>query len=626
MSQSKRVSRRAFLTTMGALGATAVWAACAPAAAPTPTPAPPKPAAQPTPTPAPPAATPTPAAKPAAQPTFTPTPVAAPKAQVSAFGAPYPEDAAPFDKQYTQGVASPAGTGWKAMDFNEAVYARAPLSDLFTEPLVRLTNDYELAPGQAERWEVSKDGKTWTFYLTKGLMWSDGSEVTADDYVATFRYIADPKHAWDFTWYWSGIIKNFTEVTKGQRPPSDVGVRVGADKYQVVVETEEPTPWLPAMMTYSWPLNARALEKHGSGIYNTNPATCVSCGPYLLEEWAPDRRIVVKANPKYTGKLKPLINRMVVNVVSGGSNFARYQAGEIDRFDNPSPGELKAILADPTLKSQLKVSPGDFRTFYLFFDVNTPPWNNQKVRLAFAKAIDRESIIKAILAPLAIPAYSFLMPGFPDANAQELKPIQDYNPEAARKLLAEAGYPNGQGFPRVTLYVRGGGPPSDPAVVQAVVASIKQTLNVQIDIQTKDMPSFMADLNAKPTKIPFGWISYGMDYFDATNMLGVWLSGGRHSWKNETFDKLVKEGGRITDDPKKRSDMLKQAEKILVEEAPGVFVYHQLVGQMHKPYRKGKHLLPNKYGYDGEQFLAESTAGLGLNFLYMGKEVLTMRK
>src|SRR5207244_1629121 len=100
--------------------------------------------------------------------------------------------------------------------------------------------------------------------------------------------------------------------------------------------------------------------------------------------------------------------------------------------------------------------------------------------------------------------------GFPDANSAGLKPIQEYNPDQAKKLLAEGGYPNGQGFPQVTLLVRGGGPLTDAAVTQAVTASIKQVLGITIGLQTKDSPAFMADLNAKPTKVSMGWISYGM--------------------------------------------------------------------------------------------------------------------
>jgi len=638
-----RFSRRRFLaTTAAALSITAalpLLQGCQ-QAAPTPTPAPaakptevPKPAETPKPTAAPAAAaSPTAAAKPtaAAQPTAAAKPTEAAKpaaaADVSDFGAKYPDDAAPKDKQYTQTAQSGKGLGWKSMDFNEMVYARAPLSDLFSEPLVRISNDYENLSGTASKWEVSKDGKTWTFYIDKGLMWSDGNELTAEDYIATFRYTADPKHSWDFVWYWDGVIKNYTEVAKGKVPSSELGVRVGGDKYQFVVETVEPTPWLPKMMLYSWPLSKAGLDKYGSGAYNTNPATCISCGPYVLEEWSPDRRFVVKANPKYTGKLKPLVNRQIVNVVSGGSDMARYQAGEVDTITVSSPADVKLITDNPDLKSQMKTAAGDFATFYLFFDVNTKPWDNMKVRQAFAKAVDREAIAKSIMGPMAKPAYSYLMPGFPDSDPEKLKSLQMFDPAKAKALLAEAGYPNGQGFPKVTLMVRGGANAMEAAVVQAAVASINQTLGVQVDMQTKDKAAFYQDVSAKPTKVPFGWISYGMDYFDATNMLGVWLTGGRHSWSNKEFDKLVKEGGRITDDPEKRSAAMKQAEKILVEEAPAIFVYHALQVQLHKPYRKGTHLGKNKYGYDGVQFGAEGTNGLGLNTLYIGKEVLTLRK
>jgi len=138
------------------------------------------------------------------------------------------------------------------------------------------------------------------------------------------------------------------------------------------------------------------------------------------------------------------------------------------------------------------------------------------------------------------------MPGFPDANSEALKPLQAFNPDEAKKLLADAGFPNGQGFPKQTLMVRGGGPATDPAVTQAIVASIKQTLNIEVDSQVQDQPAFMADLNAKPTKLTWAWLSYGMDYFDATNMLGVWKGGGRH---NRTTTNMTRSSRRPAQSP-----------------------------------------------------------------------------
>lgn len=548
----------------------------------------------------------------------------APTVEMSDFGAVYPDDAAPKEYQFTLTVAdSSASANWAGMDICDSVYARAPLAGYFSEPLIRLDNNFAVVPGQATKWSVSDDGLVWTFEMIEGLMWTDGNEVTAEDYVATFRFMADPEHGYDFVWYWQNIVKNFKECASGEKPLTELGVRVGADKYKVEVETYDPTPFLPGMMLYSSPLSKVALEEYGSGVYNTNPDTCVSCGTFILEEWTPDRRFVLTSNPQYKGTLKPYINKLVANVVSGGDNLTRYQAGEIDTI-TIGTSEIERVMGDPGLKAELKTSSGDFRTYYAFFDPTVAPWDNLKVRQAFAKAVDREAIVESMLAPLAIASYSFLMPGFPDANLEGLKDIQMYDPDEAKNLLAEAGYPEGDGFPETILSVRG---PTTDKVPQAVAASITQTLGIPIEVVYKENKIWNAELLESPSKVPFGYVSYGMDYFDATNMLGVWLSSGRHTWADDTFDMLVKEGGRITDDLVERSRQMQEAERILVESCAGVFVYHQLQGQLHKPYRRGAHLEPNKFGYDGIQWAAEeATHGLGYNTLYMGEEVVDMRK
>src|SRR5581483_8629928 len=116
-------------------------------------------------------------------------------------------------------------------------------------------------PGAAESWQGSPDGKTWTFKIAKGLMWNDGNPVTADDWVATFQYGADPKHAWDFTWFFQGIVKNWTEAIGGKAPLDQIGVRRGDDANTLIFETVVAAPYLPAMLVYSWPLSKAALAK-----------------------------------------------------------------------------------------------------------------------------------------------------------------------------------------------------------------------------------------------------------------------------------------------------------------------------------------------------------------------------
>ena len=314
-------------------------------------------------------------------------------AAASDFGVALPADAAAKEFQFVQTTQPSTGLGWKAMDPLESIYSSFPGYANLGEPLVRVDKDWNVQPGQATDWEVSADGMSWTFNLQPGLKWTNGDEVTADDYVASFQYAADPKHAWDFTWYYDGIIRNFGQAARGEAAPTEVGVKVGADKYQVIFETERPTPFLPAMLIWSAPLHAASLAKYGSGVYNIDPATAVTNGPYKLAEFSPDRRVVMVANPDYTGSLKPMIDQLVFNITSGGNDFARYQAGEIDWTQNVGPGDLKTVLADPELSKEWFVNPGDFRNYYVFFDTKNPPFDDQRVRMAFAKAIDREAIV-----------------------------------------------------------------------------------------------------------------------------------------------------------------------------------------------------------------------------------------
>jgi ABC-type oligopeptide transport system substrate-binding subunit len=123
---------------------------------------------------------------------------------------------------------------------------------------------------------LSNDGTTWTFNLDPNLMWNDGTPVTAKDYIATFQYGADPKHAWDFTWFFQGILKGWDEAIAGKIPLDQLGVHQGADEHELVFETVTAAPYLPAMLLYSPTLQAAALQKNGNGLYNANPATSVS--------------------------------------------------------------------------------------------------------------------------------------------------------------------------------------------------------------------------------------------------------------------------------------------------------------------------------------------------------------
>ena len=626
----QQLTRRRFLRLVAAGGAGALLAACGgapaaepPAAAPTSAPA----AAAPTSAPAAPAPTAAPAAP---APTAVPAaaePTAAPAAGGGILnGATLPADAAPPEYQVLVAYHQIDAT-FTSPNFMETVYNEGgfgSIANVTGEPLVRLNKDFGVEPAAALKWSSNPEGTVWTFELDPNLVWSDGTPLTADDYVATFRYCADPKHAWDFAWYYSapGEIKNWDNCVAGKTPLDQLGVKADGPN-KLIVESATPAPFLPAKLFYSEVLQKAALEKAGSGLYTADPATAVASGPYMLKEWKKGERLVYEANPTYKGSNKPLIQKIISIAAKPETYFAGYQAGEIDYLDGSvlQTADNEIIAADPELSKEVHPVAGDFRTDYLFFDCQNPPFNNVKVRQAFSHVIDRDTIIKTIITPTqGIPAYSFLMPGFPAANSQGLKDIQNYDPEKAKSLLAEAGFPDGKGFPKLTLWLRNEAQ-LRIAMAQAIAAAIKQILGIEVEVSNKEFKTYMDALNAKPTQIQFGMVSYGIDFLDPSNMLGVWLGTGRHNWKNATYDKMVNDAAALIGDDAKRTQMFQDAEKLLVTEAPGVFIYHRTRADMIKPYFVGEFFTPNKAGSGGMQWPAYSAFSDALRSVYMNQDI-----
>lgn len=559
----------------------------------------------------------------------TPAATSAPAAESSSGGTingvTLPADAAPPEQQVY--VVHYDGTSnFTTIDFYQSVYERggAP-TDLLSDPLVRINKDFEIVPAAATEWSSNEEGTVWTFKLDPNLIWTDDTPVTANDYAATLRYGADPEHAWDFAWFFGGVIKNWTEVVAGEKPLEELGVRAEDDN-TLVIETVSAAPYLPAMMLYSMPLQQKALETRG-GLYNSEVETSISSGPFVLKEWRKGERLVYEANPKYRGTNKPFIQKMIAVGAAPDTDFVAYQAKEVDFVAgaNLSPADNEIIAADPALAADVHPHYGDFRTDYLFFDTQNPPFDDLKVRQAFGHIIDRDTLIKTIVQPSqGIPAYSFLMPGFPAANSEGLKEYQSYDPERARQLLSEAGYPGGEGFPALTLWLRNEAPVRE-ALAQAIAATIKQELGITVEVSNKEYKTFTDAMNAKPTEIQFGMVSYGFDFLDPFNMLSVWQGGGRHNWNNDEYDKMIAEASSLVGDDTKRTEMFQEAERLLVSEAPGVFIYHRTVADLYRPYLKGSELEPDKNGTAAMHWPGVSNLSTLVGSLYIGNNVTEFR-
>ncbi len=596
MSSSKKstLSRRQMLTVMGATGAAAALVACG-AATPTAAPATAVPAATAVPPTAAPAATAVP--KPTDAPTAVPpttapaaTATAAPK-MVTSGGKQLPADAASADQQvllYAGAVPGP-GQGVDAQ-ITASVYARGGLADLYSLPLNRLSHDFDMVPGSATEWKVSDDGLKWTFTLRKDLPWSDGSGmVTADDFIATFQHIADPKTAYDFTWYWdtgNGNLKGLGEALKGTITPDKIGVSK-TDDFTLVVETSVPTPYLPRLCIYMNPFNAKALKASGPK-YMNDPKTTISSGPFVITSWDPTRWEAT-ANTKVPDDVKPFFERILSVPYPNG--FQAYQAGQIDMSAIGNAADLQTAITDPVLAADIRPDVGDFRTDYFFFDVTQAPYDNAKFREALGHLLDREAIGKNISKLLARPAYSFLAAGFPAANPEGLRDIQSFDVEKAKKAYADSGVK----IDKLTLTYR-----DDFALYEAISAfyadSIKTNLGITVEIKKLPVKDYSAALLAKPSQILFGAISYGMDYLDPSNMLGVFVGnkkGGRHTWNDTAYQDLLAKAGPMTDIAA-RTALYQQAEKLMTESFAFVWMVTRTPLNLLKPYMKGEGTLPGK--------------------------------
>jgi ABC-type transport system substrate-binding protein len=231
----------------------------------------------------------------------------------------------------------------------------------------------------------------------------------------------------------------------------------------------------------------------------------------------------------------------------------------------------------------------------------------------FAMAIDRDALVKSVWRGMAVPAFGMLPPGFHCAQPARLKDAYAYNPEQARKLLADAGFPDGKGFPKYDLHLRAASPTVKTAG-EAIQAMIKQNLGIELGVQNLERKLFMDRLNKYD--LPIVLIPWEYDYYDASNYMNIYKTGGRHPWTNVEYDKLVAEANSGASDAS-RCAVYRKAEDILVREPAAVFLWHPTVTRLWKPWVKGEILKKNKFGIVGWQ---RPSKGDMTPYIYIGKE------
>lgn len=460
------------------------------------------------------------------------------------------------------------------------------------EGLVR--NDHgKFVGGVAKNWDISKDLTTYTFHLRDNAVWSDGKPVTAKDFEYAWKRNLDPRTASPYA-YILYYIKGGQEYntyalkekpTDEEKKKEDDDLKALADKVAVKaiddktleVQLLAPAAFFPelcAFMTYM-PLRQDTIEKNGDQ-WTQTPETYITNGPYDLKEWKHSDEIVVTKSDKYWDKGRVVFNQITFKLMDDdNAALSATEAGEIDVNYAHMPNEaIPQLVKD----GKAKILP-DLSTYFYDFNITKAPFDNVKVRKAFALAIDRRFIVDKVTMANQVPATGFVPFGFPDPVAK--KDFRDAdgtkyfpetaNVEEAKKLLAEAGYPDGKGFPEVEfIYNTSEG---HKVIAEAIQEQLKQNLGVTIKLSNMEWGVFVEERN----KMNYGFArdGWGADYSDPMTFLDMWLptSGNNNTgWDNAEYNKLI-DTAKNSGDQKVRFDAMHKAEKILMDELPILPIY-----------------------------------------------------
>ncbi len=421
-------------------------------------------------------------------------------------------------------------------------------------------------PGVAERWEVSADGLTWTFHLRAGLQWSNGDPLTADDFIQSWRRNLAPAFASGYA-YLLFPIKHAEDFNSGKvTDPAALGL-AAPDPRTLVVTLERPTPYLPSLTAAApwYPINPRVVTRFGaltdrSGTW-TRPENFVGNGPFVLKEWTPGSRLVVARNPKYWDAAAVRLNGIVFYPIENPDVEERnFRAGQL---------HLTSSLPLSKIPIYREQNPARLRTdlflqvYFLRFNVTKPPFDNPKIRRALALAIDRDSISRSLLHGSRAPADHFVPPhtGGYDSRAHVAQDLAE-----ARRLLAEAGFPGGQGLPVFELQVRND--ELQPKMVEAVQAMWQRELGVRITIALLEQKVMIQ--NQQTLNFTIGANGWVADFADPVTFLDVFVTNGGNNWtgwSNPAYDRLIAEAAR-TLNPADRYEIFQQAEALLLDQAP----------------------------------------------------------
>jgi oligopeptide transport system substrate-binding protein len=514
----------------------------------------------------------------------------------------------------TAGFTVQYGSNPETLDpaLNSAIDGANTIITIF-EPLLLINENNEVVGGQAESWETSEDGLTWTFTMRDGLKWSDGTDLNAKDFEYSFKRMVDPNTAAPYAETCLGMIDGFEEAAgfpdadgnpTAEPNPDALNVKASDDGKTLTIVLSYPCSYFDKMAAFATmsPVQQATVEANGDA-WCTSPDTFVSNGPYMITDWTPSERIVLTKNPNYVGgwdSSKIVSDTITLLLLEDSSaSYAAYNSGEAVLVKDVPTDEIPSLT-----KAE---DGGDFYvdtilgTYYVSLNLQRDAFKDAKVRKALSLAIDRDYVANTIMQGTYSAADSIVGPGIVDesgyfhdnGNAPYISADYEANLAEAKKLLEEAGYPNGEGYPTIEYST------NDAGYHVPLAEYLQQAwgdLGITLTINKMEWSSFTPARRAGEFDVARnGWV---MDYNDPSNMLDLFCtSNGNNDGKyaNPDFDAAI-DASRVADSAEHFAQLHK-AEDILMEDTGCLPIAYYNDYWLQSPTLKGTWHSPYGYWY-----------------------------
>ena len=514
----------------------------------------------------------------------------------------------------TAGFTVQYGSNPETLDpaLNSAIDGANTIITIF-EPLLLINENNEVVGGQAESWETSEDGLTWTFTMRDGLKWSDGTDLNAKDFEYSFKRMVDPNTAAPYAETCLGMIDGFEEAAgfpdadgnpTAEPNPDALNVKASDDGKTLTIVLSYPCSYFDKMAAFATmsPVQQATVEANGDA-WCTSPDTFVSNGPYMITDWTPSERIVLTKNPNYVGgwdSSKIVSDTITLLLLEDSSaSYAAYNSGEAQLIKDVPTDEIPSLT-----KAE---DGGDFYvdtilgTYYVSLNLQRDAFKDAKVRKALSLAIDRDYVANTIMQGTYSAADSIVGPGIVDesgyfhdnGNAPYISADYEANLAEAKKLLEEAGYPNGEGYPTIEYST------NDAGYHVPLAEYLQQAwgdLGITLTINKMEWSSFTPARRAGEYDVARnGWV---MDYNDPSNMLDLFCSGNGNNdgkYSNPDFDAAI-DASRVADSAEHFAQLHK-AEDILMEDMGCLPIAYYNDYWLQSPTLKGTWHSPYGYWY-----------------------------